>query len=77
MTIKDWNNLPGGKRRQIVNIFYWNMSDEFRSDIAKEFHHNFNWKGEKGTYQDGNWYEIMLRHCKIDKNGRIKITITI
>lgn len=77
MTLKDWNNLPQRKREQIVNVFYWQMSNGFKSDIAKEFHHNFNWEGIDGTYREGKWYEFMLKHCKIDKNGRIKIIIVI
>jgi len=77
MTLKDWNNLSIWKRRSIVNVFFWNMSEEFKRDIAQEFHHNFNWPGEEGTNQEGRWYEIMLKNCKMDKNGRVKITIII
>ena len=77
MTLKEWNSLPHNKRRQIVNTYYHNMSEDFRADMAKEFHHNFDWDGEPDNHQTGGWYKWMLKSCKFDKNGRIKITITI
>lgn len=77
MTLKDWNNLPQRKREQIVNVFYWQMSNIFKSDIAKEFHHSFNWKSDEGVHHEGKLYEAMLNCCKIDRSGKIKIIITI
>lgn len=65
MTLKERDNLPSSKRRQLVNTFYNNMSDELKETIAQEFHHNFAWRG-KG-YQDGYWYELLLKHCKLKK----------
>ena len=77
MTIKEWNNLPHSKRRQIVRIFYWNMNEDFKNDMAGQFHHNFNWEGEPNNNQTGDWYKLMLKCCTITKEGTVKITITI
>ena len=77
MTLKEWNNLPQSKKNHIVNVFYWNMGESFKKDIAQEFHHNFNWAGINGTAQEGRWYELMLKNCKINKNGSIKVNVTI
>lgn len=77
MTIKEWNNLEPRKRRQIVNTFFWNMSSEFRADMAKEFHHNFNWKGEPNNYQEGMWYKMLLQHLKLTPRGLVKLTIIL
>lgn len=77
MTLKDWNALPHSKKRRIVNAVFWNMSEEFRNDIAEEFHHNFDWAKEDGTYQEGRWYKLMLSLCHKQKDGSIKVTITV
>ena len=77
ITLKDWNKLSESKRHKIASAFYWNMSSEFIDGIAKEFHHNFNWKGEEGSYQEGHWYKLMLSNCTIMSNGQIKVTVYV
>ena len=77
MTLKEWNSLSHNKRRQIVNTYYHNMSEDFRADMAREFHHNFNWDGENGNHQTGDWYKLMLSACKLDKNGRVRLTVIL
>lgn len=53
------------------------MSEDFRADMAREFRHNFNWDGENGNHQTGDWYKWMLSACKLDKNGRVRLTVIL
>lgn len=64
MTLKDWNALSDSKRLRIAKIIFNHMSEDFIRDIAKEFHHNLNWQGVDGTYQEGCWYKIIMKVCK-------------
>lgn len=77
LTLKDWNSLDSGRRKRIVSIFFSNMSEEFREDISQPFHHNFDWEGKPGTYQEGRWYKLMLSHCYKQKGDRIKVILIV
>lgn len=77
MTIKEWNNLEPRKRRQLINMFFWNMSPEFKKDMAEEYHHNFNWQGEANNHQEGRWYKLFLSHLKLTPEGSVKMTVKV
>jgi len=50
---------------------FGHMGDNFITQMATPFHHNFN-------YGDGHWYELMLDHCTYNKEKKqVKVTITI
>lgn len=69
--LKVFNALPSNKRLQIARIVFGHMSDNFITQMATPFHHNFD-------YGDGHWYKLMLDHCTYNKEKeQIKVTITI
>lgn len=74
ITKKTWNSLSEGRRKRIVDFAFYNMGEEFRNEISKEFHHNFNYKS-KGSELDGHWYQLLFSRCTLLKDGRIKATL--
>lgn len=77
ITIKQWNELSSKLRKRIVKIIFYSFSSEFQDDLSKEYHHNFDWKGDKNSSIDGQWMKILLKHLSKDKYGGIKVTITL
>jgi len=77
LSIKQWNKLTYGKRWEIVGAFFHYMSKEFRRDMIKPFHHNFDWEGEPNNYQEGAWYKLMLSSLYKQKDGKIKVVIKV
>lgn len=74
ITKKFWNSLSPAKRKGIVDVVFFNMSEDFRKELSKEFHHNFDYKS-KGEELDGEWYKILFSRCTLQKDGIIKITL--
>ena len=71
LPLKVFNTLPSNKRLQIARIVFGHMGDNFITQMATPFHHNFD-------YCDGHWYKLMLDHCAYNKDKKqIKVTITI
>lgn len=69
LPLKVYNSLPYGKRKQIVDIVYNHMSDDFKTEMCEQFHHNFNYSG-------GHWYKTMLSCCTYNKEKKL-INVTI
>lgn len=76
ITLKYWNSLPNDKRRRIVDIIYGHLSVETRQMLAAPFHHNLDWPGDTYTL-DGQWYRVILSRCSLQKDGRIRVTLTV
>jgi len=71
LPLKVFNDLPVNKRLQIARIVFGHMGDNFITQMATPFRHNFN-------HDDGHWYKLMLDHCTYNKEKKqIKVTITI
>jgi hypothetical protein len=50
------------------------MSEEFRKEASKEFHHNFNYES-KGSELSGHWYQLLFSRCTLLKDGKVKATL--
>ena len=71
LPLKVFNALPSNKRLQIARIVFGHMGNDFITQMATPFHHNFD-------YDDGHWYKLMLDHCTYNKEkNQVKVTITI
>lgn len=69
--LKVFNSLPPNKRLQIARIVFGHMGENFITQMATPFHHNFD-------YSDGHWYKLMLDHCIYNKDKKqIKVVIPI
>ena len=74
ITKKLWNSLSPSKRKGIVDIAFFNMGEEFKREMSKEFYHNFDYVS-KGSELDGHWYKLLFSMCTLQKDRIIKITI--
>lgn len=71
LPLKVFNSFPPNKRLQIARIVFGHMGDNFITQMATPFHHNFDYSG-------GHWYKLMLDHCTYNKEKKqVKVTITI
>lgn len=69
LPLKIYNNLPYDIRKQIVNIVFNNMGNDFKNSMCQEFHHNFN-------YERGHWYKMLLSCCTYNKD-KLMINVNI
>ena len=74
ITKKIWNSLSECRRRSIAEFVFYNMSEEFRKEASKEFHHNFNYES-KGSELSGHWYQLLFSRCTLLKDGKVKATL--
>ena len=77
IAIREWNKLDQAIRSRISHTIFWNMSGDFINDLSKEFHHNFDWPGEEGSYASGTWYKLMLGCIYKTKDGGVKLIIKL